>query len=197
MRVEGRVLWKRFALVFVPGALVMALLLDGIMRGAIGATFVVADGTIKASAREVRQGPFASYGGYVVNSAGDHIPVLVNRISHLSAWDFCQSSIMHTPIGPVTLRVTGGHDSPVRARDLTTYEIMLAGDITYFNLEVNRDAATLDAVPNFTGPPGDFGQQGTSGVIFNFRDINWAVTAKMFSVPDSHLTVRRNGPECF
>ncbi|MEO3809048.1 DUF6230 family protein [Sphaerisporangium sp. B11E5] len=197
MRVEGRVRWTRFALVFVPGALVMALLVDGILRGAIGAAFIVADGRIKASAAEVRQGPFASYGGFVVNHAGEHIPVLVNKISHITAIDFCQSVIMHTPIGPVTLRATGGHDRPVTARNLTTYEAMLAGDVTYFDLEVNRDAATLDAVPGFTGPPGDFGQQGSSGVVRNFREVNWAVTADMFSIPDAKVTVRRNGPECF
>ncbi|MFC6081693.1 DUF6230 family protein [Sphaerisporangium aureirubrum] len=197
MRVEGRVRWARFALVFVPGAVVIAMLVGAIMNGAIGAAFVVSNDKIKAAAAEVRQGPFSSYGGYVVNAEGDRIPVLVNNVTHLTAIDFCQSVVMSTPVGPVTLRVTGGHDRPVVVKDLTTYEIMLAGDITYYGLEVGRDAATLDNVPGKSGPPGVFGQQGTSGVIKNFREVSWAVTAAMFNVPDAKLTVRRDGPECF
>jgi hypothetical protein len=197
MRVEGRVRWRRFTLIFVPGAAVIVLLVEAILHGAIGAAFVVSDDKIKVSAAEVRQGPFTSYGGYVVNHAGEHIPVLVNNVLYVTIVDFCQSVVMSTPVGPVTARVTGGHDRPVSIKNLTTYEVMLAGDVTYNNLEAGRDAATLDNVPRGSGPPGTFGQQGTSGVIKNFREISWAVTADVFTIPDAKLTVRRNGAECF
>lgn len=116
---QGRVRWKRFALVFTPVVALTLLLVGATTEGAIGATFVVSSSTFKLFTGELRAQGFTLAGGVDHDIKGRAIPVLLTGIRRAEVFDLCQSVVLKTPLGAVTARITGGRgDAPVVAEDL-------------------------------------------------------------------------------
>ncbi|RBQ11633.1 hypothetical protein DP939_45030 [Spongiactinospora rosea] len=65
------------------------------------------------------------------------------------------------------------------------------------DLELGRDAGTLDEVPSGGGPAGTFGSQARVVTLRNVRLGAWAVTAATFSLSDLHLRVLPGTHECY
>ncbi|WP_406315010.1 DUF6230 family protein [Streptosporangium sp. NBC_01639] len=195
---QGRVRWKRFALAFTLVLTTTSLLVGATVQGAIGVTFVVSSSTFKLFAGEFRAQGFTLAVGIDRDIKGRLIPVLVTGVRRAEVFDLCTSAILKTPLGAVTLRITGGRgDEPVVATDLVI-DAAAAQAAAFFNdIQLGRDASTLDAVPGARGPAGSFGAQSRTAVLRDARLTAWAATAGTFSLPDLALTLQVGDHPCF
>lgn len=198
MAQQGRVRWKRFALVFVPALAIAAVLVGGTAEGAIGASFVVSGDTFKVSADKLQGQGFIQYGSLVENKKGQKIPVAVSGIRHATLTNMCQTVLVDSPVGAVTIKLTAGTGkNPVVAENMIVDASQLQGDAVFTRIQVGRDAGTLDAVSGGAGPSGMFGQQASAVSIIDFRQVSWAVNAATFKLPGLKLSVEPGKHECF
>jgi hypothetical protein len=198
MAQQGRVRWKRFALVFVPALAIAAVLVGGTAEGAIGASFVVSGDTFKVSADKLQGQGFVQYGSLVENKKGQKIPVAVSGIRHATLTNMCQTVLVDSPVGAVTIKLTAGTGkNPVVAENMIVDASQLQGDAVFTRIQVGRDAGTLDAVSGGAGPSGMFGQQASAVSITDFRQVSWAVNAATFKLPGLKLSVEPGKHECF
>jgi hypothetical protein len=198
MAQQGRVRWKRFALVFVPALAIAAVLVGGTAEGAIGASFVVSGDTFKVSADKLQGQGFVQYGSLVENKKGQKIPVAVSGIRHATLTNMCQTVLVDSPVGAVTIKLTAGTGkNPVVAENMIVDASQLQGDAVFTRIQVGRDAGTLDAVSGGVGPSGMFGQQASAVSITDFRQVSWAVNAATFKLPGLKLSVEPGKHECF
>jgi hypothetical protein len=197
-RVHGRARWRRFAAVFVPGAVVAAVLLLSTANGALAATFAASGGAFKVSATSLAGDGFVQYGAIATSADGSRHPVAVAGIRNARLSDLCQSVRIATPFGSVVMRITaGGAGHPVQATNLVVDADQLAGDATFENIEIGRDAATLDRVPGVRGQSGGFGQQAEHVEITNLRQQAWTTTAGTFKLTGLRMSVSLAEKECF
>ncbi|MEU4698726.1 DUF6230 family protein [Nonomuraea dietziae] len=195
---QGRVRWKRFALVFTPVVALTSLLVGATTEGAIGATFVVSSSTFKLFTGELRAQGFTLAGGVDRDIKGRAIPVLLTGIRRAEVFDLCQSVVLKTPLGAVTVRITGGRgDAPVVAEDLVIDASAARAAAAFNDIQLGRDASTLDAPPGARGPAGTFGAQSRTVVLRNVRLTAWAVTAGTFTLPDLALSLQVGDNPCF
>ncbi|MEV8634180.1 DUF6230 family protein [Streptosporangium sp. NPDC051023] len=198
MAERGRVRWKRFFLIFTPVAVVTSLLVGATAQGVIGATFVVSGDTFKLFTGELRGQDFTLAGGVVRTKKGQVIPVIVTGVRRAVATDLCTSALVRTPAGTITIRITGGRDgNEVTIEDLVIDVAAAQSAATLRDVELGRDASTLDGVPAARGPAGSFGGQSSTFTLRNTRLSAWAVTAATLSLPDLGLKVLRGEHECF
>ncbi|MFI7617627.1 DUF6230 family protein [Nonomuraea terrae] len=198
MAEQGRVRWRRFALVFAPVAVMTSLLIGATAQGVIGATFVVSGDTFKIYSGELRGQGFALAGDVVRDKKGRLIPVIATGVRKAVISDLCQSVLAKTPVGTVTIRITGGqHGNKVTVENLVIDVAAAQSAATLRDIELGRDASTLDEVPGVRGPAGSFGGQGRSLTLSDVRLSAWAVTAATFSLPDLGLKMVRGAHECF
>ncbi|GAA1278439.1 cholesterol esterase [Planotetraspora silvatica] len=195
---QGRVRWKRFALVFVPAIAIASVLVGATAEGAIGASFVVSGDTFKVSADKLRGQGFVQYGSLVQNKKGQKIPVAVSGIRHATLTNMCQTVLVDSPVGAVTIKLTAGTGkSPVVAENMIVDASQLQGNAVFTRIQVGRDAGTLDAVSGGAGASGMFGQQASAVTITGFKQVSWAVNAATFKLPGLKLTVEPGKHECF
>ncbi|WP_327043948.1 DUF6230 family protein [Microbispora sp. NBC_01189] len=195
---QGRVRWKRFALVFVPALAVASVLVGATAEGAIGASFVVSGDTFKVSADRLQGQGFVQYGSVTENKNGRKIPVAVSGIRKATLTNMCQTVLMKSPVGAVTLRITAGTGkAPVTAENMIVDVSQIQGNAVFTGIEAGRDAGTLDQVPEAQGAAGMFGQQASAVSIENFRQVSWSVNAATFKLPGLNLTVEPGEHECF
>ncbi|WP_405143977.1 DUF6230 family protein [Sphaerisporangium sp. NBC_01403] len=198
MREQGRVRWKRFALIFIPAAAVASVLVGAVARGAVGASFVVAGEKIKVTADLIRAWDVAEFPGVVETKGGKQIPVYLTMNRHLEAFNLCQSYLVDTPMGTVTIKVTGGTGKdPVTADNQVIYARRLAGDNYSTNVQIGRDASTASTLPGITGQPGVAGQVSSTVVVKNSRQIILGTSAERLGFPESLLRVLPGIQECF
>ncbi|MEW9527140.1 DUF6230 family protein [Microbispora sp. NPDC049125] len=198
MAEQGRVRWKRFAIVFVPALAVASVLVGATAEGAIGASFVVSGDTFKVAADRLQGQGFVQYGSLVENKQGQRIPVAVSGIRHATLTNMCQTVLIKSPVGAVTLKITAGTGkTPVTAENMIVDASQIEGNAVFTGIEAGRDASTLDAVPGGAGAAGMFGQQATSVSIKDFRQVSWSVNAATFKLPGLKLTVEPGRHECF
>lgn len=143
--VSGRVRWRRFALLTVPAVAVTAGLGIALAQGALAASFAVSGQQFKVSAKSLEGEGFAQYGSVDVNAREELIPVAVTAIREARLDSLCQSVVTSLPIiGDISLNLTAGRDKPVEASNLFVDATQLSGDAVFTNIEIGRDASTLD-----------------------------------------------------
>ncbi|MGW4791023.1 DUF6230 family protein [Nonomuraea sp. NPDC004297] len=198
MAEQGRVRWKRFAWILVPVTALTGLLVGATAQGVIGATFVVSGRSFKLFSGELRGQGFTLATGVDRTKKGRLIPVIVAGIRRATVSDLCTSALVKTPLGTVTLRLTGARDGNVASIDDLVIDVALGQTAASIrDLELGRDASTLDEVPDGRGPAGTFGGQARSVTLHNVRLSAWAATAATFSLPDLRLNIVRGEQECF
>lgn len=123
-RGEGRVRWRRFALLTVPAVAVTAGLGIALAQGALAASFAVSGQQFKVSAKSLEGEGFAQYGSVDVNAREELIPVAVTAIKEAKLHSLCQSVVTTLPvIGDISLNLTVSPEGsrrgqqPVRGRD--------------------------------------------------------------------------------
>jgi hypothetical protein len=195
---SGGTRWRRFALALVPALAAAALLVVLTGRGGVAASFAVSGQRFKVSAdRLVGQG-FAQYGDVTVTAGKEQRPVLMSVIGRATLSDLCQSVLMSTPVGEVTLLVRAGRDGrPVEATDLVIDLEQLSGDAEFGDFEIGRDASTLDGPAGMRGRPGEVGVQAGTVRITGLRQTAYAVNAGTFRLDGLRLSLEPGDHECF
>jgi hypothetical protein len=195
---QGRVRWRRFAAIFVPATAAAVLLLYATVQGAIGVTFAVAGRKIKVSADKVRAWAPTEFGGVVETKEGKPIPVLVTTTRRTELFNLCQSYLFSTPLGDSTIKLTGGTDGrPVVAENQVVDALVLRQEPRYTNIQIGRDASTLDTPPGAEGRPGEVSQFASMAVSTNLRQIQLAVSATSIVIPNSLVRVLPGDQGCF
>lgn len=205
--VQGRTRWRRFAALMVPATAVAGAIVFGMANGAIAASFAVSGQTFKVSASKLVGDGFVQYGGLAVMKGGNPEnpddfnktvkPVAVSGIKNAKLYDLCQS--VKVPNLPVVLTINaGGNGTPATASDLMIDMDSLEGDATFTNIEIGRDASTLDDGPSgAVGMAGSFGQQADKVVITNLKQVARSTSAGTFALTGLRLAVNVGGNECF
>ncbi|MBT2383684.1 DUF6230 family protein [Streptomyces sp. ISL-11] len=199
-QVTGRVRWRRFAVLAVPGFAATAALAVALAQGAIAASFAVSGQQFKVSAESLVGEGFAQYGGVDGNANGDLLPVAITAIKKAELRKLCQSVVIGVPVlGDISLNLTaGGGKDPVRAKDLFVDATQLGGNAEFTNIEIGRDASTLDKGPDSAqGMQGIFAQQADHVKITDLQQTAWATNAATFNLAGLNMHVNKGKRECF
>jgi len=182
----GRVRWRRFVIVLVPG-LALALMLVLLSTQAVlavslsisGEPFTVTARMLKGYGFE--QFPVVDHSvarGSSGRPNGRLLEATVMRsatISHL-----CES----VRVGPVSLVITAGNGStPVSATNLVVDADRFSGNATFTHLNQGVAAGALHQIPGVTRPPGAFALEASQVTITNLRQHAFATTAGTFTLP--------------
>jgi hypothetical protein len=201
-RVEtyGRTNWKRFGLLFTAGAACAASVVIGISEGALASSFAVSGQQFKVSADSLEGTGFVNYGWIDQHADGSAEPVAVSGIRQATLRNMCQSVVTTLPIvGDVSLKLTAGTgNTEVTATDLMIDMAQLGGDADFTNIEIGRDAATLNKGPaGAQGLQGLFSQQADRVVINDLRQVAWTANAGRFRLPNLRMNLTDGRDECF
>ncbi|GAA0459621.1 DUF6230 family protein [Streptomyces sp. NPDC046215] len=199
-QVTGRVRWRKFAVLAVPGFAVTAGLAIALAEGALAASFAVSGQQFKVSAASLEGKGFAQYGSVDTNARGDLLPVAVTAIKEAELKKLCQSVVTHLPvIGDISLNLkAGGGSKPVKATDLFVDATQLAGDAEFSNIEIGRDASTLDKGPESAQGLQDlFAQQADRVYITDLQQVAWATNAGTFKLAGLSMKINKGKQECF
>ncbi|MFJ6722765.1 DUF6230 family protein [Streptomyces sp. NPDC091259] len=195
----GRVRWRRFALLTVPAVAVTAGLGIALAQGALAASFAVSGQQFKVSAKSLEGEGFAQYGSVDVNARQDLIPVAVTAIKEAKLHSLCQSVVTTLPlIGDISLNLTAGGKDPVEASNLFVDATQLSGDAVFSNIEIGRDASTLDKGPaEAVGMQDLFAQQADTVAISDLHQTAWATNAGTFKLSGLSMGISKGKKECF
>ena len=196
----GRTRWRRFAVVIVPSFAAVAGMMFAMSTGALAASFSVSQQDFKVSADSLDGTGFVQYGWIDGTARGDAKPVAISAIRQANLKNLCQSVVTTLPIvGDVSLKLTaGGGSQQVSAENLFIDMNQLDGDATFTNIEIGRDASTLDKGPdNAKGFQDAFGQQADTVHIDHVRQVAVATSAGTFKLPGLHLGLSLGKNECF
>ena len=181
---QGRVKWRRFAIVAVPAVIVAGTLIGLTAEGAIASSISVSGQQYLITASKLTGTGFEQFGGQISSASGNQ-PVIISAIHSATLTNLCQS----VTIGPVTLHLTaGGSGNPVEADNLIVDASGQTGsEATFHNISIGLDAGSLSEDPGTTGTAGGFGQQADSMEIDNLVQHTWLTTAGTFTLPDLSL----------
>ncbi|MEW2249231.1 MULTISPECIES: DUF6230 family protein [unclassified Streptomyces] len=199
-QVVGRIRWRRFAVLAVPGCAATAALGVALAQGAIAASFAVSGQQFKVSADSLTGQGFAQYGNIDTNARNDLLPVATVGIRTAKINNLCQSVVTKLPVlGNISLTLTAGAGAtPVEAENLFLDATQLEGDATFHTLEIGRDASTLDKGPEGAqGMQDAFSQQADDLEIKNLRQVAWAANAGTFKLSGLKMKIAKGKKECF
>lgn len=181
---QGRIKWRRFAMILVPSAMITAVLVGLTASGAIAASISVSGQEFLVTSSQLTGTGFEQFGGQVSAPQGPQ-PVVISAIHHATLANLCQQ----VTVGPLTLKLTaGGGTTPASADNLIVDAADQSGSQAVFhNITIGQDAGTLSEVPGVTGPAGGFGQQADDVTISNLVQHTWLTTAGTFTLPGLSL----------
>lgn len=190
--------WKRFSLALIPALAGAGILVGLTAQGSIAASFAVSGDNFKVAADELDGTGFAQYGDIATSADDSQHPVAVSVIDDAELSNLCQSVLMDTPVGEVTLVVKAGQgDTPAKAENMVIDVEQLSGDAEFSNMEIGRDASTLENATGSTGEVGGFGQQADTVNITDLKQTAWSVNAGTFKLTGLQLNVKPGNHECF
>ncbi|GGP55153.1 DUF6230 family protein [Streptomyces abikoensis] len=196
----GRVRWRKFAVLAVPGFAATAALAVALADGALAASFAVSGQEFKVGASSLTGTGFAQYGGIDKNVRGKLLPVAVTTIKEAKLKDLCQSVVTTLPvIGDISLKLHAGQGAKtVEATDLFIDATQMSGDAEFENMELGRDASTLNRGPaSAQGLQDAFGQQAKTIKMTDVRQTAWATNAGRFKLAGLDLKIKLGKDECF
>lgn len=194
---RGRTRWKIFTLVLAAGVLGVGLMFSGMSKGALAASFAVSGTSYKATADKLSAEGVVQFGS-VDRSADEAHPVLVNGFRHAKLTNFCQSIVVPDlpGIGTITIRMEapGG----MEAKNLVLGVEKVKGDLTLNDVQIGRDAGSLDTgPPGLQGPAGGFGIQASGMTITDLQQKAWSTTASTLSLTDVEISANAGRKPCF
>ena len=198
--VTGRVRWRRFAVLAVPGLGATAALAIALANGALAASFAVSGQEFKVSADSLTGSGFAQYGSVDANARQQLLPVAVTAIKSAQMDNLCQSVVTHLPIvGDISLKISAGTGgTPVEATDLFVDATQMSGDATFHTIQIGRDASTLDKGPSGAqGMQDAFSQQANDVQMTHLHQTAWSTNAGTFKLSGLSLKVLKGKHECF
>ncbi|MFG2721478.1 DUF6230 family protein [Streptomyces sp. NPDC048416] len=189
--------WRRFALVATIAAVLGVAVVGTTTAVALPVSFAVAGRSFQVSAERLHGVGAVQFAAFAQDSTGSPRPVAIAGINSARITRLCQSSVVHTPLGAITLTIRSDDDEPVTARNLVLDLDHLDGDLRFGHAQLGRDAATLDAVPGVHGTSGAYGQQAQTLDIDQMQLTSWSVTAGSFDLRGAHMAVQEGDHPCF
>ena len=197
----GRTNWRRFAAAVALPAVATVGLGVALQTGALAASFSISGQQFKLSATKLEGQGFTQYSGALKDGKGTVRPAAMSGINEARIYDLCQS----VNAGPITLRIEAGKnhggdkEKAVYAEDLLIGMSELSGDAEFKNIEIGRDASTLDADgAKEHGEVGGFGQQADSVTINGLRQQAYSTQASTFRLKGMSLKLLLgSGNECY
>jgi len=183
-------------MVFVPAFVVAGLTMSLAAQGALAASFAVSGTSFKLAADSLDGTGFVSYGAVDTGADGAHHPVTPGGFRSAQLKNLCQSVVTPSPFGPVTMRLTAGGTTPVKATNMVADFDQLQGDITFNGYASGMDASQVSGGPS-TGARGQWGQQAKTIHIANLRQRAWSTTAATFILSGLTIKVSFGTHECF
>jgi len=197
-RASGGTAWKRFALALIPALGAAGILVGMTAQGTLASSFAVSGQSFKVSADKLSGSGFAQYGDVATSGDGTDHPVAISVIDDVKLYNLCQSVLMDTPVGEVTMLVNAGQvDQPAKAENMVIDLKQLSGDATFTEMQIGRDAGTVENATGKTGESGAFGQQADTIDIDGLRQTAWSVNAGTFKLTGLHLSVKPGNHECY
>jgi Family of unknown function (DUF6230) len=196
----GRTSWRRFGVAIGLTTAVAAAVVTLQANAVLAAGFAVSGQQFKVSADSLEGTGFVNYGWVDQRADGTPVPVAVAGMKQATLRNMCQSVLTSLPIiGDVSLKITAGTGAtPVTANDLFIDMTQMDGNAEFSNIEIGRDASTLDKGPSGAqGLQGLFGQQSTSVRITNLRQTAWASHAGTFRLSGLRMSLTPGKHECF
>ncbi len=188
---RGRVSWRRFAAILLPSLAAVAVLVVLTGQSVVAVSFSISGRPFTVTARQLKGQGFEQFGvvdhsARPVRPGNSNVIVLAtSAIRSATLTDLCQS----VTLGGLTLRITAGTGgTPVTATNLVVDGDRLSGTASFTNIQIGRDASTLNEVPGIRGPAGGFGQQADTVTIDNLRQHAYSTTAGTFTLPDFSLS---------
>ncbi|GAA0980901.1 MULTISPECIES: DUF6230 family protein [Nocardiopsidaceae] len=197
---ESHTSWKRFALFSVPAGVAVGGILVAMAQGALAASFTVSGQEFKISADELRGEGFVQYGWLDQTVREEAVPVAVAGIESAEIDGLCQSVLTEFPlIGTISLELTAGDQgTPVQAENLVIDMSQMDGNAEFENIEIGRDAGTLDKGPSGAQGFNDlFGMQSDVIVVQDLEQTARAASAGTFRLSGLSLGLSLGESECF
>lgn len=181
---QGKVKWRRFAIVAVPALAIAGTLVGLTAEGALASSISVSGQEFTVTANSLTGTGFAQYGNILPGGPKGEQAVIVSAMKTASLTNLCQSVSVPTPLGDLTIRLTaGGSGTPVSADNLVVDANDLSGSsATFRNIEIGQDAGTLG------GTAGSFGESADSVTINGLVQHAWYTTAGTFTLPNLSLS---------
>ncbi|MFW6642493.1 DUF6230 family protein [Nocardiopsis algeriensis] len=192
--------WKRFALFSLPAGAAVGGILIAMAQGALAASFTVSGQDFKISADSLHGEGFVQYGWLDQTVREEAVPVGVAGIKEAELVGLCQSVLTEFPIvGKISLRLTAGDQgTPVQAENLVIDMSQMAGDAEFQNIEIGRDAGTLDKGPARAHGFNDlFGMQSDVIIVEDLEQTARAASAGTFRLSGLNLGITLGENECF
>ncbi|MEU7908803.1 DUF6230 family protein [Actinoplanes sp. NPDC049118] len=209
---QGRTRWGRFGILFGLSAAAVLGLLTLMSNGALAASFSVSGQQFKVSADRLEATGFVQYGTVDARTepgsdppSQTPEPVAVSAMRTAKLTNLCQSVVTDLgDFGSVTLKISAGTGrDPVTATNMVVDMTALDGNARFRNMEIGRDASTLDKGPvndpaeTAQRRQGFFSQQADTVVITDLKQVAWATTAGEFNLTGLSLRLRWGKDECF
>ncbi len=180
----------------VPATALAGAMVVGMNNGALASSFSVSGQQFQIAASEMQLDGFAQYGGVVAETNKTPHAVAVAAVKKATIKNLCQSVVTPMPFGTFTLQIKAGGGTPVTAENLFVDMTQMEGDAVFTNIEIGRDASTLDkgAGIGFTGM---FGQQATSATLTNVKQVAWSTNAGTFRLNGMSMKLVGGSQPCF
>jgi hypothetical protein len=194
----GRVSWRRFAAAMLTTGTVAAALIALTAQGVLAANFSISGMPFTVTADKIQGEGLEQFaaldemapGSPNEGDTGGQVVVIVSAIREAKLTNLCQSIDM----GGMFLRITAGDNgTDVTASNLVVDSDLVSGDASFADIEIGRDASTMDRVPDVSGNIGVFGQQARTVTIENLRQNNYATTASSFKLPHLRIAFGQEG----
>jgi hypothetical protein len=192
--VRGGTRWRRFAVVMVPSVAATAAIGVALAQGALAASFSVSGQQFKVTAETLDGHGFEQYGALDVPSGKGPVPVAVSAFTDATITGLCQSVVIPTPIGDVTLKLKAGNDPhhKVKATNLYIDLDQLDADATFYGINIGVAAGSSTKGPGIdnkkTTDPGSFAQEADRAYLTHVRQTAWGTSAGTFKL--SGLSLR-------
>lgn len=126
--------WARFGGVLAAASVMAFGLLSATAAGALPASIAVSGSLFKVSAEQVKQYGVSQHPG--LSGQSDRHEAIIATAERVSMTRMCQSMLVPTPLGDVTMRVTAGRHRPVTATSMVVDAQQLSGDAKFTGLKV-------------------------------------------------------------
>lgn len=195
---EGGTAWGKAALVALPAVVVVAAMSVGMAEGVLASSFAVSGKAFQVSSGRLSSKGLASFVEVGRSADGEGHPAALLGIGDARLSDICQSARIDTPVGAVVFKLTaGGGAGEVAVRNLVLHSQDLVGDAEFGDVQIGRDASTLDRVPGVRGEPGRFALQAADVTVTGVKSHAWSATGGDFRLKGLSLDVSLDGRACF
>jgi hypothetical protein len=198
----GRTRWGRFAAVLVPVLGVVAVLVVGVLRGALPVSAGLKGKTnIKLTIQRLSTNAGGSFPRFFQTRDGDRHTVVALALRDTWAEGICASGTVSSPLGSRVLRITTQPGQRLRLDELQlALESIDDVEVVGGGIALGRGGTTpvkgLGDIPVQTGPPGTLPITGTNLKLRIHGQVRW-VTASGLKLAGIDMTMGGDVKECF